>query len=408
MGKKVVMFVMTDDTRNCDEVADYLENRYSEFKDAVLVIHTKRNGEISESVTGKKKEELDKLRKDANEIDSIDSPYKAIVSVLMLKEGWDVRNVTTVVGLRPYTSKSNILPEQTLGRGLRRIYRDTNVNEMVSVVGTDAFMDFVESIKSEGVDLERRKMGEGSAPIAPLVIEVDNENIKKDINKLDIEIPVLTPRIYREYKNLSELDVKSFKHTKIEPKEFSDEQKREIVFTYIATDKIAHKTVLDTEFIANYTSVIGYFAATIRKELRLVGGHDILYGKVKEFIKYHLFTKEVDLEDLNILTNLSELEATKTIIENFKKKINELIVLDKGEAEIRDYLRVSKCRPFVIKEQAFLLPQKSVFNKIVGHNHFELSFASFLEGADDIISYVKNYFAVHFKIDYKNEPLPIV
>ncbi|MGR3175019.1 MAG: DEAD/DEAH box helicase family protein [Candidatus Scalindua sp.] len=402
MGKKVVMFVMTDDTRNCDEVADYLGNRYSEFKDAILVIHTKRNGEISENVSGKKKEELDKLRKDANKIDSIDSPYKVIVSVLMLKEGWDVRNVTTIVGLRPYTSKSNILPEQTLGRGLRRMYRDTNVNEMVSVVGTDAFMDFVESIKSEGVELERRKMGEGSEPIAPLVIEVDNENIKKDINKLDIEIPVLTPRMYREYKNLSELDVKSFKHTKIEPKEFSDEQKREIVFTYIATDKIAHKTVLDTEFIADYNSVIGYFAATIRKELRLVGGHDILYGKVKEFIQYHLFTKEIDLEDLNILRNLSELEATKTIIENFKKKINELTVLDKGEAEIRDYLRVSKCRPFVIKEQEFIPPKKSVFNKIVGDSHFELVFASFLEGADDIISYVKNYFAVNFKIDYKN------
>ena len=38
------------------------------------------------------------LRKEANEIDSWKSPHKAIVSVLMLKEGWDVRNVTTIVG----------------------------------------------------------------------------------------------------------------------------------------------------------------------------------------------------------------------------------------------------------------------------------------------------------------------
>ena len=38
-----------------------------------------------------------------------------------------------------------------------------------------------------------------------------------------------------------------------------------------------------------------------------------------------LFEKKVDLEDLNILRNLSELEATKTIIETFKKEINELI-----------------------------------------------------------------------------------
>jgi type III restriction enzyme len=100
MGKKSILFIMTDDTKNCDEVAEYLENTYAELKDAVLVIHTKDNGEISESVTGKKEEELKILRKAANEIDRLDSPYKAIVSVLMLKEGWDVRNVTTIVGLR--------------------------------------------------------------------------------------------------------------------------------------------------------------------------------------------------------------------------------------------------------------------------------------------------------------------
>jgi len=83
----------------------------------VLVIHTKNNGEISESASGKDKDELDKLRKQANEIDGMDSPYKAIISVMMLKEGWDVKNVTTIVGLRAYSATSNILPEQTLGRG---------------------------------------------------------------------------------------------------------------------------------------------------------------------------------------------------------------------------------------------------------------------------------------------------
>ena len=132
----------------------------------MLVIHTKNNGEISESTSGKSKEELDKLRKQANEIDGLDSPYKAIVSVMMLKEGWDVRNVTTIVGLRAYSAKSNILPEQTLGRGLRKMYPG-GVEEYVSVVGTNAFMDFVESIQAEGVVLERKPMGEGTQPKDP-------------------------------------------------------------------------------------------------------------------------------------------------------------------------------------------------------------------------------------------------
>ena len=39
----------------------------------------------------------------------------------------------------------------------------------------------------------------------PLVIEVDTENAKKDLAALDIAIPVLTPRVYREYKSLSDL-----------------------------------------------------------------------------------------------------------------------------------------------------------------------------------------------------------
>jgi hypothetical protein len=59
-----------------------------------------------------------------------------------------------MVGLRTYTSQSKILPEQTIGRGLRRMFRgDDSVTEYVSVVGTDAFMEFVESIKPEGVEL---------------------------------------------------------------------------------------------------------------------------------------------------------------------------------------------------------------------------------------------------------------
>jgi type III restriction enzyme len=402
LNKKAVFFVMTDDTKNCDDVAEYLETTYPEFNNATLVIHTKNNGEISEAASGKKEEELKKLRKASNEIDAIDSPYKAIISVLMLKEGWDTKNVTTIVGLRPYSSKSNILPEQTLGRGLRRMYRNSDVTEYVSVVGTDAFMDFVESIRNEGVELEKKKMGEGAKPKAPLIVEIDNENVKKDIEKLDIQIPILSPRIYREYKNISELDLTSFKYKKLQVKEFSDKEKKEIVFRDITSGEITHTTELDSDFIPNYQSVVGYFAQIIRKELRLVGGHDILYAKVKEFVTNFLFEKRVDLEDLNILRNLSELEATKTIIETFKKEVNELTVVDKGEAEIRDYIKISKSRPFVIKEQGFIVPKKSVFNKIVGDSHFELQFASFLEDCDDIISYAKNYFAVHFKIDYKD------
>jgi len=97
LGKKAFLFVLVDDTRNCDDVGAYLEKTCPELRGAVLVIHTQNNGEISEAASGKSKEELEKLRKEANGIDTLKSPHKASVSVLMLKEGWDVRNVTTIV-----------------------------------------------------------------------------------------------------------------------------------------------------------------------------------------------------------------------------------------------------------------------------------------------------------------------
>ncbi len=402
LGKKAVLFIMTDDTKNCDDVAEYLEKTYSELKDAVLVIHTKNNGEISEADTGKSKEELDKLRKASNEIDSYESPFKVIVSVLVLKEGWDVRNVTTIVGLRAYAAQSNILPEQTLGRGLRRMYPGADTTEYVSVVGTDAFMDFVESIQSEGVELERKPMGTGTDPKAPIIIEIDNENTKKDVDKLDIEIPVLSPRIYREYKRLEELNPSSFNTVKVPYKQFSEEEMREIVFKDITTGEINHTTLLDSSAVTDFRSVIGYFTQVIMKDLRLVSGYDVLYGKVKDFVSSYLFSQQVEIDDLNTLRNLSELEATKTIIETFKKKINELTVQDKGSAEIRDHIKLKQTRPFVVKDQGFLIPQKSIFNKIIGDSHLELLFASFLEKCTDVISYAKNYMAVHFNIDYVN------
>ena len=392
---------MTDDTRNCDDVAEYLEEAYPDLKGKVLTIHTNNNGEISESTTGKTKEELQELRKQANQIDSLESKYKVIVSVLMLKEGWDVQNVTTIVGLRAYSSKAKILPEQTLGRGLRRMYRGTNIPEFVSVIGTEAFMSFVEQIKSEGVELEYKRMGTGTEPTAPPVIGIDEDDKTKDIEKLDIEIPVLTPRIAREYKNLSELNLSDFEFKPVQLKQYSEEEKKEIIFRDIITDEESHKTELK-HVVTDATGAVGYFAQHIKNDLRLVSGYDILYGVVKEFIRDYLFGEKVDLEDTNVMRNLSETEVRRTIIEEFKRQINRLTVVDRGEAEIASYIKVSNTKSFVVKQQDVLVPKKSVFNRVIGDSHFELEFAAFLDKCDDVISFAKNYLAIGFKLEYQN------
>ncbi|MES1255616.1 MAG: DEAD/DEAH box helicase family protein [Acidobacteriota bacterium] len=409
LGKKAVLFVMVDDTRNCDDVGAYLEQICPELQGAVLVIHTKNNGEISEAASGKNKEELERLRKQSNAIDSWDSPYKAIVSVLVLKEGWDVRNVTTIVGLRAYVAKSNILPEQTLGRGLRRMYFGTDTQETVSVMGTPAFMDFVESIQSEGVSFEHVPMGAGAARQDSIVVEVDTENPDKDLDALDIPIPRLARRFHRDFKDLDALDPAALGNPRLPLKPFAPEQTREIVFKLMLDAETHHIVQLDGTGPADYRSVVAFFAHQLLKELRLVGGYDVLYGKVKTFMREHLFAgAPVNLEDAVLLRNLSEPEVGKVLFDSFKRAINALTIQDTGArdagtARIEDRIRLRETRPFRTDHRPYLAATKSIFNKTVGEPNsggFELSFAAFLESAADVTAFAKNYLAVGFKLDY--------
>ena len=319
--------------------------------------------------------------------------------MLVLKEGWDVRNVTTIVGLRAYIAAANILPEQTLGRGLRRMFPTDDVAEELSVVGTDTFMNFVETITQEGVTLERKAMGPSSVP-ATLLIEVDTNNPAKDITALDIEIPVLTPRYSRNYARMKALDSKTFGHVKIPYQQFDDADTRRIDFVYTVTGEKSHETVLSSSDLSDYRQVLRFFSHAVMKQLRLVAVYDVVYEKMKIFIRDDLFEHPVDLEDRNTLCNLSDPGVIQKIMEIFKKEINALTVQDKGAAEISRSIRVSAMRPFRAKEQGYILPRKSVVNKIIADGSLELEFAEFLERCDDIISYVKNYFAVGFHLDY--------
>ncbi len=404
LGKKAVLFVMTDDTKNCDAVANYLELNYPEFKNAVLTIHTNRSGEISESGNTKaSKDELLFLRNQSKEIDKWTSPYKVIVSVLMLKEGWDVQNVTTIVGLRAYTSPARILPEQTLGRGLRKMYRNDSCEEYLSVIGTRPFLEFVESIQTEGVELEKRSMGKGTPAIAPFIIEVDNNNNEKDIDRLDIRIPLLSPNLVREYKNFNDLDLNLLEYEIAEYKEYSESEKKEIVFRDLATDEFSHISTLEESFNNDYRNIVAIFTQTILKELRIQFVYDLIYPKVQEFIEYKLFGFKVDLSDRNTLRNLMEFKISKTIINSFKKEINNLTISKTGEEKINDYIKIKDTRPFTSKDQKHFAAIKSVFNKTIGSNDLEIRFAQFLERCPDVIAYSKIYSALNYKIPYINE-----
>ena len=406
--KTPILFIMTMSTKEADQAAVFLETNYPLMKNSVLTIHTNNSGEIKETTSSKKdKDALDILRKAADDIDKDHSPYKAVVSVLMLREGWDVRNVTTIVGLRPFGADSKILPEQTIGRGLRRMFPEAGFDqqEKLVVVGTPAFLEFVESLKTEGVEFQYSPMGKGSKGKNPIIIEVDKENSSKDLEALDIPIPQMSPRIYREFKNLELIDVGTFNNKKVRLKNFNANELREIVFNDIDGD-FSHKTIFK-DTIPDYRNVIGFFTSVILKESRLVSGFNLLYPKVESFIKYQLFATEVELSNPQTMRNLSELEPKEILKTTFKKAIDALTITDKGTAEVKNYIQLKNTKPKVAENQPYLIPKKSVFNKIIGDNPFELEMASFLESRfADVVSFAKNTMGesgVNFSIEYQKE-----
>ena len=275
--------------------------------------------------------------------------------------------------------------------------------EKLVIVGTPRFLEFVEELKTEGVEFQYSPMGTGTKSKSPIIVEVDKENPDKNLDILDIPIPQLSPRIYREYKNLELIDVNKFQNEQVPLKTFSTDELKEIVFTDI-DGNISHKTIFK-DTVPDYRNVIAFFTSSILKQNRLVSGFHILYPKVESFIKYRLFTTEVELSDPQMLRNLSEVKPKEILFQTFKKAIDELTITDKGSAEVKNYISLKTTKPKIADNQKFLIPKKSIFSKVIGDNDFELEVAAFLENrCADVIAYAKNTMGeggINFKIEYQ-------
>ena len=106
---KPFMMVVCKDTNHATEIYDYIcSNNFKngEYKERTLLIHSNQ--------TKAKREENVKMLLD---VEKFDNPIEIVIHVDMLKEGWDVNNLYTIVPLR--TASSKILREQMVGRGLR-------------------------------------------------------------------------------------------------------------------------------------------------------------------------------------------------------------------------------------------------------------------------------------------------
>lgn len=360
---KPVMFVMCESVQHADSIGDWLKDKSSPFKlkdDEVLVIHTDTKGEI-------KKSDLDELRRKAREIDDPSSPIKVVVSVLVLREGWDVRNVTVVLGLRPGTAAAKILPEQAVGRGLRLMRQvSTDKRQVLEVLGTPAFENFVRELEAEGVYIPTTT----KTPPPPVKIYPVKER-----SKFDIEIPKTSATLQHSYRRLDTFDP----------------SRVEALFERTDAGDLAIRIEVED---ATYGIELGRFAierpggplATelvaivvkkTEKAAALTNEFATLYPLIESYLTQRCFGEPIDLEDEDIRRFLGNPVTQDRIATFLGRKLGEVVAEQKPLTIEAKPIRLSQTPPFLWRRQHEPM-DKTIFNEVATFNPFETSFATFV------------------------------
>ena len=398
LGKKPVLFVMLNSTTEADDVGDYLRVKYPEEFGAttagheqLLVIHTDRSGEVS-------RKDLDAAREVARRVDEGDSPLNAIVSVLMLREGWDVQNVTVIVGLRPYTSKANILPEQTIGRGLRLMFGSmhTAYTERVDIIGNTAFLKFVEQLeRDEDITLDSFDLKE---PLVITTIAPDPAKTDKDIS-----VPALSPLLTRK-KTLAEeiaaLDVGAMPCPML-PRKENDVAAQQ--FHYEGVDIISLQRLVDRDYTIpepqTAEEVISYYAKRIAQDVKLPSQFAALVPKVREFLETKAFGETVNLSESTMIKAIATSVAQYVTVKTFAAALRGLVVEELVPTLEGEGRPLSSTEPFPFSRPTFEAG-KTVFNLVATDNEFERDFAHFLQDASDVRAFAKLPQRFGFAIEY--------
>jgi type III restriction enzyme len=390
-GKRPVLFVMCENTLAADEAGDYLRQLPDFAGDQLLVIHTNRAGEIT-------KDDLDLARRAAREVDEPDSRIRCIVSVLMLREGWDVRNVCVIVTLRPLSAANRILPEQALGRGLRRMTPPgSGIDERVVVIEHEAFRNLWSTELDGGLVVEK----EDADKIEPGAVTIFPDEAKR---RFDIVIPQLTRALARADSALNQLhpgDVSDPKSHLAVP----DVQPDEYV-QYRGVHLIDKGVIEEYEFHVPYAEdpagVITYYTRSVAKAGgvdRLSGAFATLAPMVRDYLKQRVFERPVELDDKVILRRLAENDAQALVVGAFRDAIRALSITEREPTIEENALRVSHTPPFPWSRQT-VDGQRTVFNLTPVDNSLEARFAQFLDRASDVTAWAKLTMNSRFALEY--------
>ena len=393
LGIRPVLFIMAEQNNYADALGEYLRGT-KEFgfrRSDVLVIHTDKAGEVT-------KKDLEAARQVARDIDDAKSKIKVIVSVMMLREGWDVRNVSVVLGLRPFTAKAEILPEQVIGRGLRLMAGvSPDRTQTLEVLGTRNLLKVLrEQLEAEGVGVASTDVN----PSPAVVIEPVQERLAHDI-----AVPITKPSLKREMRNLAELDIGSL--AAIYDQEELDEPFRLSLKTEFTTTG----TEVNQEDIAGEQlpteQLLTSIANMVAAQAGLPNRFAELYPVVRQYVQGCCFGRKVDLEDGNVRSHLSRLPIREGIAKYLVRQIADLTLERREVTFDKAAHHLSETKPFHWRRNLpALRAEKTVFNYVATYNNFERQFAEFLDRTPDILRFAalgtteQGASGATFRVDY--------
>ena len=417
-GKKALLFVMCNNTDEADQITRRLnrDELFKELNGTAINLHTNLKGKLKKEGRGAtarqvfvesekeiSDEDLKALRKLSRDLDSNTSPYNCIVSVLMLREGWDVRNVTTVVPLRPFSAQAAILPEQTLGRGLRRMTPPGQANEIVTVIEHPAFASlYAQELAQEGLPIEIVDIDR--VPRTTVSIYPDSAN--KDFDKLQIEIPRLSGG-YKVQATLERLTIddvrKEFKKYKQLPLGNKGQTEIQYEGRHLFTNEVVEKLKINLPLLESGVGAVSYFVREFEQICKLRGTHAVLAPLVQTFLEQILFEKKTDLYDPAIISRLGDSDVAEHLRAVFVPLIRARTTTTETRTPDTAPIAISTWRPFQVthSERHPVIPaNNTLFNLVPCNRELEVAVANFIDHASDVAAFAKNAGPQCLRIDY--------
>lgn len=395
LATRPVLFIMAEKNVYADAIGEYLwKTREFGFKEAeILVIHTDAAGEIT-------KKDLDKAREAARDIDMTESKVKVIVSVMMLREGWDVRNVTVVLGLRPFTAKAEILPEQVIGRGLRLMTQvSPDRTQTLEVLGTRNLLNVLRSqLEAEGVGFATTK----TDPPLPVIISPIQERLS-----FDIAIPITKPSLEHNFRKLSGLKVEALDAI-YEQEDLAEPFRVSLKLEFATTETEVHQADIASGELPPSHELLASITNKVINRAHLPNRFAELYPFLRDYVATRCFGVTVNLDDENLRSHLSRLELQEGIAKYLARKIAELTIERRAIEFDKADFRLSETKAFSWRRNLPPLEaRKTIFNYVANYNEFERRFAEFLDRkATDVLRFAalgtteQGESGTQFRIDY--------